>query len=236
MICVCTDFRVCILTSLHAFLPFSVLWQNLIETQNNITKLRLSLYVCTSISALHTGGHGYMIGIMTVPQRRMALYPKINNISLLPWKKLLISLLHSQTANVTFEIQNRIKSLSFFFYPPQGALRGLHDPLGQLRVQPGQSRAVWEQWPVAGHAVGRAAEAAGPRAVVWCFQGGPGSHEVAEALLQVSMEYYNVMTRSLRGRLAVLLCSVSSSLVGLRMVKVCFIIINGNLDAGDDLN
>lgn len=36
--------------------------------------------------------------------------------------------------------------------------------------------------------MGGAAEGAGSGAVVWRFQGGPGSHEVAETLLQVSWE------------------------------------------------
>lgn len=36
--------------------------------------------------------------------------------------------------------------------------------------------------------MGGAAEGAGFGAVVWRFQGGPGSHEVTETVLQVSWE------------------------------------------------
>lgn len=73
----------------------------------------------------------------------------------------------------------------------QGAVRGSDDPLCKLRLQPGQPRPVREQrpaGPVAGRAVGGAAEGAGSGAVVRSFQGGPGSHEVTATLLQVSPE------------------------------------------------
>lgn len=67
-------------------------------------------------------------------------------------------------------------------------MRGVHDPLRELRLQPGQPRPLREQQPVAGRAVGGATEGASSGAVVRRFQGGPGSHEVAEALLQVRRE------------------------------------------------
>lgn len=65
-------------------------------------------------------------------------------------------------------------------------MRGGHDPVRQFSFQPRQPRPLRGQRPGAGGAVGGAAEGVGPGAVVWRFQGGPGSHEVAEALLQVS--------------------------------------------------
>lgn len=68
----------------------------------------------------------------------------------------------------------------------QGTVRGVHEPLCELCVQSGQPRPVRGRRPVAGHALGGATEAAGSGAAVWSLQGGPGSHEVAETLLQVS--------------------------------------------------
>lgn len=72
----------------------------------------------------------------------------------------------------------------FFIF--QGAVRRVHDPIRQFGVQPRQPRPLRVQRPVAGGAVGGAAEGAGPGAIVWRFSGGPRSHEVAETLLQVS--------------------------------------------------
>lgn len=70
--------------------------------------------------------------------------------------------------------------------------------------------------------MGGAAEGAGSGAVVRCFQGRPGSHEVAETLLQVGWEV-------IKGHLVVLLCNVSRCVLGFRMVSICFMILNGNV-------
>lgn len=91
----------------------------------------------------------------------------------------------------------------------QGAVRGIHEPLGQLCFESGQPCPVGEQQPVTGHAVGGAAEAPGSGAIVWSFQGRPGSHEVAETLLQVSWGSPKGRREVARGHFALLLCSVS---------------------------
>lgn len=69
----------------------------------------------------------------------------------------------------------------------QRNVRRLHDPLRKLRLQPGQPRPLREQ-PVTGREMGGASEGPGPGAAVWGVQGGPGSHEVAAALLQVGSD------------------------------------------------
>lgn len=100
-------------------------------------------------------------------------------------------------------------------------MRGIYDPLGKLRLQFGQPRPIWEWWAVTWNAVGGATEGAGSGAVVRSFQGGPGSHEVTETLLQVSWEYINVT--------GIMWCVTLKSVafVGFRMV--CFMIITGKL-------
>lgn len=112
----------------------------------------------------------------------------------------------------------------FFFlnlFVFQGAVRGIHEPLGQLCFKFGQPCPLWEQQPVAGHAVGGAAEAPSSGAIVWSFQGRPGSHEVVETLLQVSRRVQKVGERS-RGvtllRYCVMFHSLSQALCSLREV------------------
>lgn len=93
----------------------------------------------------------------------------------------------------------------------QGAVRGIHEPLGQLCFKFGQPCPLWEQQPVAGHAVGGAAEAPSSGAIVWSFQGRPGSHEVVETLLQVSQRVQKVAERS-RGVTLLRYCAMFHSL------------------------
>lgn len=112
-------------------------------------------------------------------------------------------------------------TLFYFLFVFQGAVRGIHEPLGQLCFKFGQPCPLWEQQPVAGHAVGGAAEAPSSGAIVWSFQGRPGSHEVVETLLQVSRRVQKVAERS-RGvtllRYCVMFHSLSQALCSLREV------------------
>lgn len=110
--------------------------------------------------------------------------------------------------NMTLFPLAKSNSNLFFF---QGAVRGVHDSLRKLRLQPGQPRPLREQRPVPGRAVGGAAEGAGSGAVVRRFPGGPGSHAFAETLLQVSRG-------SRGGHLVTQLCNVTRCAVGFRIV------------------
>lgn len=138
-------------------------------------------------------------------------------LSLISWKTSLSSLkqapkMHSQNVLVLFCFC-------------QGTVRGVHDPLCKLCLELGQPRPLRERRPVAVHALGGAAEGDGSGAVVWRFQGGPGSHEVAETLLQVSGEC-KAHREVIKGVTMSRYCANVWFVVGFRTMSVCFMIIS----------
>lgn len=136
-----------------------------------------------------------MMFIINVPHWRPALYlntrhkKKTESHSCwISWEKKHDSVSFSTINTIRFKFIGNPLCVFCFFFLYQGAVWGVHDPLCELCLQPGQPRPFRELLPVTWRAVGGAAEGAGSGAVVRRLQGGPGSHEVAEALLQVSWE------------------------------------------------
>lgn len=218
--CVFVHVCVSVLWRLHAFLLFSASWWKTywdIKTGKSWAEECLHqrpLTLWYSLSMLHVEKHNFLSECEVKEAKREKLHLKTPYCDV---KGKILEL--NKPPNSDSKIFFLFFFLNLFVF--QGAVRGIHEPLGQLCFKFGQPCPLWEQQPVAGHAVGGAAEAPSSGAIVWSFQGRPGSHEVVETLLQVSRRVQKVGERS-RGvtllRYCVMFHSLSQALCSLREV------------------